>query len=150
MFEVWRKITEEIDMNPKLLILVLSTLLISCSSSDDSFTLVCDVNSETTTVLGGGSAVKDKEKETVTWIFKNKKIDVSNNLDIYQCTTWTKEEIGCDYNHKTEKSNRTESIRINRMSGSISYYRLHHEQESKTGQTKTYKGKCEKTKEGKF
>ena len=122
----------------------------SCSSSDDSFTLVCDVNTETTTNLGGGSSVKNNEKETVTWIFKNKKIDVSKNLDIYQCSTWTREEIGCDFNHKTDKSSHTESIRINRISGSINYSRLQYDEESKTGSSKYYKGKCDKVKDGKF
>jgi len=138
------------NMKYKFIVIFFSILLISCSSSDDSFTLVCDVNTETTTSLGGGSSVKDKEKETVTWIFKNKKIDVSKNYDIYTCSTWTKEEIGCDFNNKTEKSSHTESIRINRMSGSINYYRLQYDQESKTGSSKNYKGKCEKVKEGKF
>lgn len=125
-------------------------LLTSCSYFDeDSFNLVCDVNTETTSLVGG-SSVKNNEKEIITWMFKNKKINVSNNYDIYKCSTWTKEQIGCDYDFKSDKSYRKESIRIDRMSGSIFYSKSQFDEELKTGSSKYSKGKCEKVKESKF
>ena len=150
MFEVWWSFTKKIDMKKLLPIIFLLVFLTSCSdSNDDSFTLVCNVNTETTVNLGS-QVTNEKGKETVTWIFKNRKIDVLNNFDIYQCSSWTKQDIGCDYKYDNGDRRHTESIRIDRMSGVINYSKLMFDEKSKTGSSKYYTGNCEKVKDKKF
>jgi len=137
-------------MKFKLLVVTLSLFLSSCSYfDDDTFTLVCDVNSEWNGDINGVKG-HEKKKETVTWNFKNKKIDVLNNFDIYKCNVWDKQNIGCDFSNVGENIHHTESIRIDRMSGVISYNKNYYNGVSKIGESKTYTGKCEKVKQNKF
>jgi hypothetical protein len=140
MFEVWWKITEE--MMKKLVTLFLLVFTISCSQIDqDSFTLVCDVDTNVV-IVDNGVRSEYKKNEIVTLIFKNKK------LDVYDCQMWTDDSISCGVHLKDDKDSHQERMILDRKSGIIKFYKIR--QDPTRIEKKEYIGKCEKVKENKF
>lgn len=133
------------NMKHKLLTVLLLILLTSCSYFDsDTFTLVCNVNSEWEGDIDGLKG-HEKKNETLTFTFKNKK------LDLYNCLIWDKEKITCssilDTNSKDERSER---LSFDRLSGVVTYEKYFKSSSSKLSEHKTFTGKCDKVKENKF
>jgi hypothetical protein len=123
-----------------LLIIVLFT--VSCSRFDqDSFTLVCDVDTKGV-MVDSGVRSEFKKNETITLIFKNKK------LDVYDCPVWTEDSISCGIDLKDEKDSHQERLILDRKSGIIKFWKTR--QDSTSIEKKDYIGKCEKVKENKF
>jgi len=129
-------------MNLKLITLLLVLLTVSCSRIDqDSFTLVCDVDTKWVLVENGVRS-ESKINEVVTLIFKNKK------LDVYDCPVWTEDSISCGIDLKIDKDSHQERLMLDRKSGIIKFWKTR--QTPKSIEKKDYIGKCEKVKENKF
>jgi len=140
VFEVWWSITKEIMK--KLFTLFLLLLSVSCSRIDqDSFTLVCDVDTHWVLVENGVKS-ESKKNEIVTLIFKNKK------LDVYDCPVWTDDSISCGTDLKIDKDSHQERLMLDRKSGIIKFWKTR--QDPTRIEKKEYIGKCEKVKENKF
>ena len=144
MFEVWWTITEEMIMKHRLLTVFLPILLMSCSYFDsDTFTLVCNVNSEWEGNLDGLKG-HEKKNETLTFSFKNKK------LDLYDCPIWDKERITCSHSPDKSGDERSERLSFDRLSGVVNYEKYFKSSSTKLTEHKTFTGKCEKVKDNKF
>ncbi|QWE06399.1 hypothetical protein [Polynucleobacter sp. JS-JIR-5-A7] len=91
-----------------------------------------------------GRKGNEKKNETITFIFKNKK------LDGFECLHWDKEKIVCsvDINKPTQKM--TESLSFDRLSGVVNYKKFNSHSLINLVEQKSYVGKCEKVKENKF
>lgn len=123
-----------------------SIFLTSCSYFDDnSFTLVCDVDSEWNGNINGLKGF-EKKKETVSLTFKDKKLESSG----FDCPIWEKERISCGIDKSSEIEFRSERYVIDRMSGVIFYTKNSSDKNLKISEIKTYNGKCEKVKQKKF
>lgn len=116
--------------------------LLSCSVSDkDTFSLVCNVDSEVTGEVVG-KKIYEKKKETVSLNF------VSKKLDGYDCPVWTDKEIICGKDSKDETFYLSERINLDRQSGVIKYSKTN--VDKFLSQNKNYVGQCEKVKQTKF
>ena len=126
----------------KLVTLFLLVFSVSCSRIDqDSFTLVCDVDTKWVLVENGLKS-ESKKNEIVTLIFKNKK------LDVYDCPVWTDDSISCGIDLKIDKDSHQERLILDRKSGIIKFWKTR--QTPTSIEKKDYIGKCEKVKENKF
>jgi hypothetical protein len=121
--------------------------IISCSKIDnDTFSLVCETTSEWSGVINNVKG-QEKKNETLTFIFKNKK------LEGFECRVWTNDEISCNKTVGKVENNEGWSnhvVNFDRVSGKFTSSKSESEPKFQRFTNKYWIGKCEKVKDNKF